>query len=73
MSRLFRYNVFIKRVMFQIKLNPGYTKLIKVMITMFLLVHLVSCFYYMVAKFTDFDPKSWIVTNKLIDSSELEQ
>lgn len=67
--RFLKYNRTIKSLLEQIKLNPGYTKLITVSVTVLFLVHLVSCFYYLVAQFTNFDPQCWVVMAGLIDSS----
>ena len=51
MFRLLKYNRNVKKMMEKLRINPGYLKLIKVSATVLLLVHLVSCFYFMVAKF----------------------
>lgn len=48
-------------------------KMITVSVTVMFLVHLVSCFYFMVASFTDFDPDSWVVRKGLIDSPNFTQ
>ena len=54
------------------KLNPGYVKVTQVSMTVLFLVHLVSCFYFMVASFTNFDPDCWVVRAGLIDDSSTE-
>lgn len=69
MMRLLKYNRNIKRLFDQLKLNPGYMKMITVSVTVLFLVHLVSCFYFMAASFTDFDPDSWVVKKNLQDDT----
>ncbi|CDW85707.1 UNKNOWN [Stylonychia lemnae] len=73
MFRLLKYNRNVKKMMEKLRINPGYLKLIKVSATVLLLVHLVSCFYFMVAKFQDFDPNCWVVYHNLIDKEAFEQ
>jgi len=43
--------------------------MITVTVTVLFLVHLVSCFYFMVASYTDYDPESWVVKKGLIDDT----
>ena len=61
MMRLLRYNRNIKKMMDQFKMNPGYMKMVNVSLTVLFLVHLVSCFYFIIAQFTNFDPDCWVV------------
>lgn len=61
MFRLLKYNRNIKMLLDQIRMNPGYMKMITVSLTVMFLVHLVSCFFYMMASYTDFDPECWVV------------
>lgn len=51
-----------------LRMNPGVTKMITVAVTVFFLVHLISCFWFMAAKFEDFGPDTWVVRNGLVDS-----
>lgn len=44
-------------------------KMITVTVTVLFLVHVVSCFYFLIAAFTDFDPDSWVVKKKLQDDT----
>ncbi|CDW89105.1 cation channel family protein [Stylonychia lemnae] len=73
MVRLLKYNRNIKKLMDQLRLNPGYMKMITVTVTVLFLVHLVSCFYFMVATYTDYDPESWVVRKQLIDDTNFAQ
>jgi hyperpolarization activated cyclic nucleotide-gated potassium channel 1 len=51
------------------RVNPGVTRLLRVMIMVGLLVHLMSCLWYLVAKFQDFSEDAWVAQNELMDSS----
>ena len=73
MFRLLKYNRNIKLLLDQIRMNPGYMKMITVSLTVMFLVHLVSCFYYMMASFTDFDPDCWVVAHQLQDETNFVQ
>ncbi len=73
MVRLLKYNKNIEKFLDSINLNPGYFKLMKISATVILLVHLVSCFYFMVAKFEDFEPDTWVVRLNLADESSFTQ
>jgi len=68
MVRLLKYNRNIKRLMEKLKMNPAYMRMITLTLTVVFLVHLVSCFYYMVVSFSDFEPDCWIVIHGLIDA-----
>ena len=73
MFRLLKYNRNIKSIIEVLNLNPGVIKILKVTFTVLLLVHLVSCFYIMVAKFEDYNPDSWLVVNNLYDDTSFTQ
>lgn len=61
MIRLLKYNRNIKRLMEKIKLHPASVRMITLTMTVCFLVHLISCFYFMIVSFNDFEPDSWIV------------
>lgn len=73
MVRLLKYNRNINRLMEVLKMNPAYTRMITLTLTVSFLIHLVSCFYYMVVSFNDFEPDTWIVLRGLMDSGNFEQ
>ena len=54
-------------------MNPGYMKMVNVTLTVLFLVHLVSCFYFIIAQFTNFDPDCWVVRYNLQDSDNFTQ
>jgi hypothetical protein len=41
--------------------------MLKVTVTIFFIVHLMSCFWFLVAKFEDFHPNTWVVKYGIID------
>jgi hypothetical protein len=55
------------------KMNPGYVRMVTLTLTVLFLVHLVSCFYYMVVSFNDFEPDCWIVIHGLLDEDNFTQ
>lgn len=71
MMRLLKYNRNIKRLLDRLKMNPGYVRMVTLTLTVLFLVHLVSCFYYMVVSFNDFEPDCWIVIHGLLDEDNL--
>ena len=73
MVRLLKYNRNIKRLMEKLKMNPAYMRMITLTLTVVFLVHLVSCFYYIIVSFSDFVPECWIVIHGLIDSDNFTQ
>jgi hypothetical protein len=73
MVRLLKYNRNIKRLMEKLKMNPAYMRMITLTLTVVFLVHLVSCFYYMIVAFSDFEPDCWIVLHGLIDADNFTQ
>jgi CRP-like cAMP-binding protein len=73
MIRLLKYNRNIKKLMDKLKMNPAYVRMITLTLTVCFLVHLISCFYFMVVSFSDFEPGCWIVTRGLMDEDNFTQ
>jgi hypothetical protein len=44
----------------KVKLNAGVQRMIITLVFAFFSVHLISCFWYMSAKFNDFNPDTWV-------------
>eukprot|EP00347_Sterkiella_histriomuscorum_P001048 403373535 len=61
MLRLFKQQSSMKRLFDSIKMNAGIVRMISVTITVFFLVHLVGCFWFLSAKLDDFNPDTWVV------------
>lgn len=73
MIKLLKYNRTIKKLLEQVKMNPGYIRMTTLTLTVCFLVHLVSCGYFMVDSFNDFGPFSWVVQHDLIDEDNFTQ
>lgn len=73
MVRLLKYNRNIKRLLDRMKMNPGYVRMLTMILTIIFLVHLVSCFYYMVVSFNDFGPDCWVAAHGLLDEDNFTQ
>ena len=73
MVRLLKYNRNIKRLMEKIKIHPASVRMITLTMTVCFLVHLISCFYFMIVSFNDFEPDCWIVKQGLIDADNFTQ
>lgn len=59
--RLFKSNQTFKKIFDLINVNVGIVKMITVLVSVFFLVHLVGCFWFMQAKLDDFNPDTWVV------------
>jgi len=44
----------------KIKMNAAITRMIFTLIFAFFSVHLISCFWYLAAKFDDLNPETWV-------------
>lgn len=54
--RLLKSNQTFKRVFDLINMNVGIMKMVTVTVSVFFLVHLVGCFWFLQAKLDDFNP-----------------
>lgn len=54
MLRLIKHNKSMKKMMDLIRMNAGIMRMINVAITVFFLVHLVACVWFLQAKFDNF-------------------
>jgi len=52
-----------------INMNVGIVKMITVTISVFFLIHLVGCMWFLVAKLDDFGPDTWVVRKNYIDKN----
>jgi hypothetical protein len=59
----------VQRFMDKIKMNAAAGRMIMILIMGFFSVHLVSCFWFLFAKFRDFDPDTWVYRMKKQDSA----
>jgi hypothetical protein len=69
MLRLFRLSRTFKQYFETVKMNAGVTRMISVIITVLLMVHLMSCFWFLSAEFNSFPYDSWVAIRGIIDES----
>lgn len=69
MLKLFRSNSSFQRIFDAIKMNAGVMRMISVTISVFFLVHLVGCLWFLSAKLDDFNPDTWVVRLNYLDQS----
>ena len=62
---LFKSNEQIMQFFDKLKLNSGMIRMVKITAATIFLVHLISCFWYLSAKFDDFDPECWVSVRKI--------
>lgn len=67
--KVFRSSAIFMRITELMKLNEAMVKLMKMTATMVLMIHLSACFWYMFAKFDNFNPDTWVVRRGIQDES----
>jgi hypothetical protein len=58
--RLFKYSKILKAIISGIQINSGIESMLKILFSTFILVHLMSCFWFLVAKLENFDDATWV-------------
>lgn len=58
--KILNSSVAIQKFMDRIKMNAGVGRMIAVLIFAFFCVHLISCFWFLAAKLSDFEPNTWV-------------
>jgi len=61
MLRIFKQIKLFKRLIEFANLNAGVVRMIKVAGTVCFLVHLMACFWYLLAKVEGFTPDTWVI------------
>ena len=61
----------MKALIESIKINNGILRMMKVAGSVCFLVHLMACFWYLLAKLENFGPDTWVVRSGLIDDDYL--
>ncbi len=69
MLKIFKSNSSFSRIFDTIKMNAGVMRMISVTISVFFLVHLVGCLWFLSAKLDDFNPDTWVVRLNYLDQS----
>jgi hyperpolarization activated cyclic nucleotide-gated potassium channel 1 len=59
--RRYRASNFVEKVQDFLQINSRLYKLIKFLISVFVCVHLVGCFWYFTARVDDLEPETWVV------------
>jgi hypothetical protein len=49
----------VEKMMFKIIGNSGMMRLLQTLLTLFIFVHLFGCFWFLIAKLSDYDPDTW--------------
>ena len=57
----------MQRLFDKIKMNAAVSRMIFTLIFAFFSVHLISCFWYLAAKFDDTNPDTWVARLFLLD------
>ena len=73
MVRILKYNKNFQKIFDSSKMNAGVTRMLRVLVTVLVLVHLVACFWFLLAKFEDFHPETWVVRYNIVDKSPSHQ
>jgi succinate dehydrogenase/fumarate reductase cytochrome b subunit len=58
--KLFKKSIVFKKIKEFLNLNAGMMRLLGLLLTTIILVHLVGCLWYMIARFDDFSPDTWV-------------
>ena len=72
LMRVFKYQRTFKSVKIT-KMNAGVSRMLKTMAVVFLLVHLMSCFWFLASKMDDFSEETWVYQKNLLEASMLKQ
>ena len=58
--RVIKYSKTFQDLLKTMKMNSGLSRMLKVLVTVFLMIHLMSCFWFLSAKMDDFGPETWV-------------
>lgn len=70
MFSLFKYNRTFRKYIDALKMNQGMMRMVQVTGGVFFMVHLMSCFWFLSAKFNDFEYNSWVAVRGIIDHDD---
>ena len=70
MVRLLRSQACISKIIGFFRLATGIIRMAKFAFTVLLVVHVIGCFWYYLAKFNDFDPDTWVFRYNMLDFSD---
>lgn len=61
MFSLFKHNQSFKKYLDALKMNTGIMRMVQVTGGVFFMVHLMACFWFLSAKFNDFEYDCWVM------------
>lgn len=73
MLKMFKSSTYFSKLLDAIKLNAGIVRMISVTISVFFLVHLVGCIWFLTAKLDNFNPNTWVVRLGYLDQTHSTQ
>jgi hyperpolarization activated cyclic nucleotide-gated potassium channel 2 len=68
MSKVLKNSKQLEKFKEALNLNEGVQGLLNIFMTVFLLNHIASCFFFFIAKFYDFPPDCWVVVEGVLDA-----
>jgi hypothetical protein len=69
MLRLLKSNATFKRYMDTMKMHAGIMRMVTVSVSVLFMIHLMSCFWFLSAKFNDFPYDCWVFKRGIRDAS----
>lgn len=73
MTKVLKNSKQLEKFKEAIHLNAGVQGLVNIFMTVFLLNHIASCFFFFIAKFYDFPPDCWVVVEGVLDADIMKQ
>ena len=71
--KMFKYNKKFNEWFGSLKLQATQQKMVMLLVGVFFLIHLFACFWYLSAKFNDFDPNTWVARKGLLGISDFDE
>ena len=70
--KMFKYNKKFNEWFGMLRLQAAQQKVVMLLIGAFFLIHLFACFWYLTAKFDDFNPDTWVARKGLAGISDFD-
>eukprot|EP00347_Sterkiella_histriomuscorum_P009438 403341214 len=70
MFSLFKYNKSFRKYIDALKMNQGMMRMVQVTGGVFFMVHLMACFWFLSAKFNDFEWDCWVMQRGIEDQDD---
>lgn len=71
--RLVKNQGFFTKISNLLKMNAGIMRMLKFSVTTILIVHIVGCFWYYIAKIEEFSPDTWVIRHNIENESNEEK